>query len=266
MTTLIVTGAKKRTSRAGIATSIFLHSAIIIGAIVGTAHVVRPAPEKIEEHVLLYEAPKQPDPPPLPPKNADPKKVHVAPPKAPPAPPKPQVARYVAPKAAKSAPVLTAPTRVAVTLPPANPTAAPITEVAPAPVADPGPPAKADNGGSDRAGKAGGTGDADAKASTETFNEDQVEKVVQRLPGAPSPRYPDSMKGAGITGEVQMRYIVGTNGRVESGSIEVISSPNKAFSDAVRTALLGTRFRPAEVGGRPVRQLVEQSFSFKLEN
>lgn len=263
MTTLIVTGAKKRTSKAGIATSIFLHSAIIIGAIVGTAHVVRPAPEKVEEHVLLYEAPKQPDPPPLPPKKADPQKVHVAPPKAEPAPPKPQPARYVPPKAP---PMIAAPTKVAVTLPPANPTAAPITDVSPAPVADPGPPSpsKAD---ADKAGRAGGSGDGDAKpASTETFNEDQVEKVAQPLPGAPHPRYPDAMKSAGITGEVQMRFVVGTNGRVESGSIEVVSSPNKSFSDAVRTALLATRFRPAEVGGRPVRQLVEQSFAFKLDN
>lgn len=62
-----------------------------------------------------------------------------------------------------------------------------------------------------------------------------------------------------------MRFVVGTNGRVESGSFEVISSPNQGFTDAVRTALLGTRFRPAEAGGRSVRQLVEQSFSFKSE-
>ena len=264
MTTLIVTGAKKRTSRAGMATSIFLHSAIIIGAIVGTAHVVRPAPEKIEEHVLLYEAPKQPDPPPLPPRKAEPQKVHVAPPKAPHAPPKPQPARYVPPKAPR---MIAAPTKVAVTLPPANPTAAPITEVSPVP--DPGPPsppAKADNSGSDKAGKGGGTGDGDAKAaSNETFNENQVEKVVQRVT-ASAPRYPDSMKGAGITGEVVVRYIVGTNGRVESGSIEIVSSTNRAFSDAVRTALMNARFRPAEVGGRPVRQLVEEPYTFKLQN
>jgi hypothetical protein len=36
------------------------------------------------------------------------------------------------------------------------------------------------------------------------------------------------------------------------------------FTDAVRSALLDARFRPAEVGGRAVRQLVAQSFAFRL--
>jgi protein TonB len=61
-----------------------------------------------------------------------------------------------------------------------------------------------------------------------------------------------------------MRFIVGTDGRVEPGSIQAVSSPHKLFSDAVRSALLNTRYRPAEAGGQKVRQLVEQVFTFKL--
>ena len=38
-----------------------------------------------------------------------------------------------------------------------------------------------------------------------------------------------------------------------------------ACKDAVRTALANTRYRPAEAGGRSVRQLVEQNFTFRLE-
>ena len=64
---------------------------------------------------------------------------------------------------------------------------------------------------------------------------------------------------------MQVTFVVGTNGRVEPGSIKVLSTPHRLFSEAVRSALLETRFRPAEVGGRPVRQLVAQSFSFKLQ-
>jgi hypothetical protein len=52
---------------------------------------------------------------------------------------------------------------------------------------------------------------------------------------------------------------------VEPGSISVVDSPNKLFSDAVRASLLNSRYRPAEVGGRSVRQLVEQAFTFRLE-
>jgi outer membrane biosynthesis protein TonB len=62
-----------------------------------------------------------------------------------------------------------------------------------------------------------------------------------------------------------MRFIVGADGRVEPGSIDVISTPHKLFAEAVRKSLLESRYRPAEAGGHPVRQVVEQSFSFKIE-
>ena len=55
------------------------------------------------------------------------------------------------------------------------------------------------------------------------------------------------------------------DGQVEPGSIEVISTPHKLFADAVRTSLLNSRYRPVEAGGHAVRQLVEQSFIFRLE-
>lgn len=264
MTTLIVSGARKRPPKGGILMSILLHSVIIVAAILGTAHVVRPTIERVEEHVVLYQAPKQPDPPPLQ-KQIEPHKVHVAP-KAPPEPPKAHpTPRFVQPQ--PKAPVLVAPAKINVTLPPADLKAAPVTEVAVA-VRDPGPPsppASSDKDGSssDKGGKAGGTGSG-KENSGEAFSDDQVEKVAQRISG-PQPRYPEGLRAGGVTGEVIARFIVGTNGRVESGSIEIVSSPNKQFSDAVRTALSGTRFRPAEVGGRAVRQLVEQPFTFKLE-
>jgi protein TonB len=109
--------------------------------------------------------------------------------------------------------------------------------------------------------KGSGASQADGSA----FLGEQVEREVQRLPGAPAPRYPEQLRANNVTGQVLMRFVVGTDGRVEPGSFEVISSPEKAFSDAVRTAIMSTRFRPAEVGGRAVRQLVEQSFTFKMD-
>ena len=68
-----------------------------------------------------------------------------------------------------------------------------------------------------------------------------------------------------MEGVVQVTFVVGTNGRVEPSSIKVSSTPHRLFSEAVRSALLDMRFRPAEVGGRSVRQLVAQSFQFKLD-
>jgi protein TonB len=263
MTTLIVSGARPRLSKGGITTSVLLHSAIIGAAVLGTAQMVRPTGEKVEEHVLVYEAPK-PAPPPAPPKVDQPKQVHVAPKAA--APKAPAVVRYQKPQ--PKAPVLTAPTKVAVSLPPIDLKAAPtIDNVVAVKVADPGPITRSSSdgdveskGGSSR-GVAGGASHDDGSA----YSDNQVEREVQRLPGSPAPRYPESLRSAGVSGEVLLRFIVGTNGRVEPGSIEVVSTPHQAFVDAVRTALLATRFRPAEVGGHAVRQLVEQSFSFKLD-
>jgi protein TonB len=267
MTTLIVSGARPRISKGGITTSVLLHSAIIAAAALGTAQMVRPTGEKVEEHVLVYEAPK-PAPTPAP-KVDEPKKVHVAPPKAAPAPKAPAVVRYQKPQ--PKAPVLTAPTKIAVTIPPVDMKAAPtISDVVAVKVADPGPIGPTVKSSSDgdvdaKAGSSKGLGSGVSRDDGSAYSEAQVEREVQRLPGSPAPRYPESLRSAGISGDVLMRFIVGTNGRVESNSIEIVSSPNPAFAEAVRTSLLNSRFRPAEVGGHAVRQLVEQSFTFKLD-
>jgi protein TonB len=58
------------------------------------------------------------------------------------------------------------------------------------------------------------------------------------------------------------RFIVDTLGRVEGSSIAMVESSHALFAEAVRSALLRQRFVPAETGGRRVRQLVLQPFSF----
>ena len=47
-------------------------------------------------------------------------------------------------------------------------------------------------------------------------------------------------------------------------TFEVIRSDHDAFTTAVRNALPSMRFFPAEVGGRKVKQLVQQPFTFSL--
>jgi TonB family protein len=117
----------------------------------------------------------------------------------------------------------------------------------------------------DVAERSGGRGGLGSGSSGRAYSESQVDRAVQ-VTRAAIPRYPDALKSVNIQGEVMVRYIVDARGRVEPGSIEVISATHKLFADAVRTALLNSRFRPAEAGGQPVRQLVEQPFIFKLEH
>jgi protein TonB len=46
--------------------------------------------------------------------------------------------------------------------------------------------------------------------------------------------------------------------------VRVLEAAHDQFAAAVRTALTRARFKPAEAGGQKVRQLVEQTFTFRL--
>jgi len=80
----------------------------------------------------------------------------------------------------------------------------------------------------------------------------------------PLPVYPSALRQVGIEGSVQLRYIVGVDGRAESGSVKVTRSTNTAFELPATEAIRLARFRPARIGGRVVRQVVEQVVRFTL--
>lgn len=112
-------------------------------------------------------------------------------------------------------------------------------------------------------GVVGGTGPVDI-VSGESFTVDQVDDPVQYLDG-PLPAYPPVLKAASIEGKVSLRFIVGTDGRVEGGTIQVLSSTNKAFEGPAIEAIKKSRFKPAKIRGAPVRQLVDQAVRFSLQ-
>ena len=92
-----------------------------------------------------------------------------------------------------------------------------------------------------------------------------VDEPIVPLRDNQPPRYPATLRSIGLPGEVVARFIVDTLGRTERESIVIVSSAHELFSGSVRDALLRARFGPARVRGRPVRQLAEQRFAFKLE-
>lgn len=275
MATLLESGARPYGSTKGVAISMVLHGALIAAAVYGTAKVVLPPREKVEEHPVLYVASPPPKPvlmapEPLPavktpPKAKAPAKVFRAPP-----PPKQAPQPVAVQPKVPTTPALVAPTKVALSLPPVDLKAVPtISDVVAPPAPEPIKASGVSREGSvkssdDDAGGGRSKGGLGSGGSGRAYDEDQVERAVQVTRGA-QPRYPDALKSVGVEGVVVMRFIVSAEGRVEPGSIEAISTPHKLFADAVRTALLNTRYRPAEAGGRTVRQLVEQSFSFKLD-
>lgn len=79
---------------------------------------------------------------------------------------------------------------------------------------------------------------------------------------SPPIMYPRLLKEAGIEGDVTLEFVVGADGRVEPGSIEVISSPHEGFSNSARAVIEGSEFRPGKLDGKAVRTLVQTVIGF----
>ena len=82
----------------------------------------------------------------------------------------------------------------------------------------------------------------------------------------PAPEYPPALAEARITGRVELAYVVDTTGLVERSSVIVLNSTHPAFEAAARASILASRYRPAMLHGRVVRQLVRQALTFRLRD
>jgi protein TonB len=88
---------------------------------------------------------------------------------------------------------------------------------------------------------------------------------VERLPELVNEvrlRYPEALLGSGLSGAVELEYVILSSGRIDAGSMRVRASLHPAFSAAAKEALLRARFIPALRAGRPVAVLVRQSIRF----
>jgi TonB family protein len=105
-----------------------------------------------------------------------------------------------------------------------------------------------------------------ALALDSVLTEFQVDSAVQRYPWTTAPTYPPSLLRRGIEGRVSVRFVVDTTGLADTTTFRVLEATHPAFGQAVREALPHMRFRPAIRAGVKVRQLVEQSFAFRITN
>jgi protein TonB len=209
--------------------SIVLHTVLIAGAVYATARAgvkdEKAKAEKIQFVEMKKEPPKVPDKPP-------PKEVVVKPP-----PP-------------KGFQVLRAPLRIDIKIPEID-------------------LSKAVTNESDFSGKGvkGGTGTGVVGGianANQTYFEFQVEKPAEMLSDSPKPKYPSVLESSGIAGEVQAQFVVSSSGKADMDSFKVLKSTNELFTQAVKNVLPRMRFSPAMIGGKPVNQLVQQSFQFAV--
>lgn len=110
-----------------------------------------------------------------------------------------------------------------------------------------------------------GTGVVGGIANTnQTYFEFQVEKPAEMLQDSPKPKYPSVLESSGIAGEVQAQFVVNSSGKADMSEFKVLKSTNELFTQAVKNVLPRMRFSPAMIGGKPVNQLVQQSFQFAV--
>jgi protein TonB len=227
---LIESKAQKQKMAGGTVFSIVLHTVLIAGAVYATARAgvkdEKSKAEKIQFVEMKKEPPKVPDKPP------PPKEVVVKPP-----PP-------------KGFQVLRAPVKIDIKIPEID-------------------LSKSITNESDFSGKGvkGGTGNGVVGGianTNQTYFEFQVEKPAEMLQDSPKPKYPSVLESSGIAGEVQAQFVVNSSGKADMDSFKVLKSTNELFTQAVKSVLPRMRFSPAQIGGKPVNQLVQQSFQFAV--
>jgi TonB family protein len=91
-----------------------------------------------------------------------------------------------------------------------------------------------------------------------------VERPAAPRPGNPSPKYPPMLHAANVEGDVLVQFVVDTLGRVDSTTFHVLKSTHDLFTTAVKDVVFRYKFRPAELGGGKVKQLVQMPFDFRM--
>ena len=82
--------------------------------------------------------------------------------------------------------------------------------------------------------------------------------------GHVSPIYPANLRNANIEGDVIAQFVVDSTGAPDMGSFSARRGGEPLFIQAVRVAVSQQRFTTAQRDCRPVRQLVQQVFTFRL--
>jgi hypothetical protein len=79
----------------------------------------------------------------------------------------------------------------------------------------------------------------------------------------PTPEFPGTAAAYGATGAVSLQFIVSEEGLVPAESIRILKAEEPVFIRPAVRAILESFFTPAEAGGCPIRQLVQQRVVFR---
>lgn len=97
------------------------------------------------------------------------------------------------------------------------------------------------------------------------FDAAEVDLPAAAIASTVRPEYPGALRSSGVEGQVIAQFVVDQSGRAQSSTARILSATNDLFAESVRRALPKMRFIPAKVAGRPVPQMVQQAFVFRLD-
>ena len=80
-----------------------------------------------------------------------------------------------------------------------------------------------------------------------------------------APSYPIVARDNGVDGKVNLVFVIGRDGRVVPGTVNILGDTKREFAKASIEALMRAEFTPAMVGACPVATLVVQPFTFTIE-
>jgi TonB family protein len=88
-------------------------------------------------------------------------------------------------------------------------------------------------------------------------NQRDVTRAIERL-------YPPELAAEGAGAEVLVKYRIIESGRVDTASIQIVSTTDARFDEMTRQVVARMVFAPGMINDRPVKVWVEQSLSFRL--
>ncbi len=103
-----------------------------------------------------------------------------------------------------------------------------------------------------------------ATAVSTVYLEGEVDTRPERRSG-PLPRYPAMLRKAGIEGVVKLEFVIKQDGTVDSSSLQVVQSTNRAFEGPAKDVIARSLYTPGRVAGEPVAVVVSQQIGFTIQ-
>jgi hypothetical protein len=108
---------------------------------------------------------------------------------------------------------------------------------------------------------------ADSVPGARVYTAEEVDSAAHvDSTGVSQPFYPDSLYAFGVGGEVVAQFVVDTTGRALVETFTAVSSTHPAFTESVRRSLRHSKFRPARLRGRRVRQVMVLPYRFVIDD